>query len=364
MNGIVLVEDIFSLYVFVEIAAIGSFILIAMDKDFAACEGAFKYIILSGTATIFMLSAVALLLLICGGTSFSSLSLALSTSPNRMLINLAVAVFLLACFIKSGLMPFHGWLPDAYSSAPPAVSVLLAGIVTKAAGVYTLIRLVAFVFGFTPAIRALLLVVGALSVVAGALAALGQKDFKRMLAYSSISQVGYIVLGLGCGTPLGIAGAVFHLFNHAVFKSLLFLNSAAVESATGTRDLDRLAGLNQRMPLTGITSLLASLSCAGIPPLAGFWSKLIIIVALWMTGAYLYAGIAIAASVLTLAYFLSLQRKIFFGQIGAGLSSVKEAGLGLAFPAVMLALLTLGAGLFFPVILRIFILPAGSIAGG
>ena len=113
--------------------------------------------------------------------------------------------------------------------------------------------------------------------------ALVQKDFKRMLAYSSISQIGYIILSLGTGTALGIAGAVFHLFNHAIFKAGLFANAAAVEEVTGTRDMDRLGGLSSKMPVTGFTSLVSSLSTAGIPPLSGFWSKLVIDSALWAT---------------------------------------------------------------------------------
>ncbi|MCX5714159.1 MAG: proton-conducting transporter membrane subunit [Candidatus Omnitrophica bacterium] len=177
MNGIVMVRDIFSMYVFVEIAAVSSFILICFDKDFAAFEGAFKYIVLSAVATVLMLSAIALLLVVSGDTGFSSLSVALKASPNRMFINLAIGIFITACLIKSGLMPFHGWLPDSYSSAPASVSMLLAGIITKTVGVYTLIRVVISVFGFTPAVRSLLLVVGAISVVAGALAALGQNDW-------------------------------------------------------------------------------------------------------------------------------------------------------------------------------------------
>lgn len=364
MNGVVMVRDIFSLYVFLEITAVSSFILIGFSKEKAAFEAAFKYIILSVVATVLMLLAIALLLIVAGDTSFSSLNLALRSSPDKFLISFAVGIFLCACFIKAGLMPFHGWLPDAYSAAPASVSVLLAGIVTKTVGVYTLIIVTTSVFGLTHPLKQILLAVGALSVVAGALAALGQNDFKRMLAYSSISQVGYIILGLGCGTVLGLAGAIFHLFNHAVFKSLLFVNSAAVEKETGTRDMDKLCGLAKQMPVTGITSVLASLSCAGIPPLAGFWSKLLIVMALWISGSHTYAAIAVLASVLTLAYFLSLQRRVFFGKVRDDLLHVKEAGFSLLLPALVLAAITIGAGLFFPFIFNNFILPATNILGG
>jgi multicomponent Na+:H+ antiporter subunit D len=364
MNGVVMVKDIFSLYVFLEITAVSSFILIAFNKDSAAFEGAFKYIILSAVATVLMLCAIALFLLAAGDTGFSSINSALRISQDRFFVNLAVGIFLCACFIKSGLVPFHGWVPDAYSSAPAAVSVLLAGVVTKTVGIYTLIRIVNSIFGFADSIKHLLLAVGAISIVVGALAALGQNDFKRMLAYSSISQVGYIVLGLGCGTALGLTGAIFHLFNHAIFKSLLFVNSSAVESGTGTREMDKLSGLAKKMPFTGLTSVLGSLSCAGIPPLAGFWSKLLIIMALWISGFRGYAIIAVLASILTLAYFLSWQRNVFFGILKEDLASVKEAGFGLIFPALMLAAIIVGVGIFFPFIVNAFALPIGNILGG
>ncbi|MCK9604090.1 MAG: NADH-quinone oxidoreductase subunit L [Candidatus Omnitrophica bacterium] len=364
MNGVVMVKDIFSLYVFLEITAVSSFILIAFNKESVAFEGAFKYIILSAVATVLMLAAIALFLVISGDTGFSAISSALKVSQGRFFIGFAVGIFLCACFIKSGLVPFHGWVPDAYSSAPASVSVLLAGVVTKTVGIYTLIRIVNSIFGFGDPIKHLLLAVGAISIVVGALAALGQKDIKRMLAYSSISQVGYIVIGLGTGTALGLTGAIFHLFNHSIFKSLLFVNSAAVESETGTRDMDKLSGLAKKMPLTGITSILGSLSCAGIPPLAGFWSKLIIIIALWVSGFRGYAIIAVLASVLTLAYFLSWQRSVFFGILKEDLANVKEAGFGLVFPALILAVIIVGVGIFFPLFINSFALPIENILGG
>ena len=364
MNGVVLVRDIFSLYVFIEITAVVSFIMIAFDKDELAFEGAFKYIIMSAVASTFLISSIALILLFSGSTDFSAINASITASLISPLIILAIAIFVCALFIKAGLMPFHGWLPDAYSSAPAPVSVLLAGVMTKVVGVYTLIRIVTSLFGFENTLKQILLAVGALSIILAALLALAQNDFKRMLAYSSISQIGYIILGLGCGTPLGIAGASFHLFNHSIFKSLLFVNSAALEKETGTRDMDKMSGLAKKMPVTGVTSILGSLSAAGIPPLAGFWSKLIIVVALWVSGKHIYAVIAVLASVLTLAYLLSMQRRVFFGLLGKDFENVKEASLGLTLPALILAAIAVGVGLFFPFLLNSFVLPLGKILGG
>jgi len=356
MNGVVLTTDIFSMYVFLEITAVISYIMIAFHKDKNALEATFKYIILSTLAAILILSSIALILLVTGGTGFSVINTALKDSPHSFLIMFAVALFLCGLFIKSGLVPFHWWLPDAYSAAPAPVSILLAGIVTKTLGVYTLMRVAISVIGLNEASNNALLLMGSISIVFGALAALGQTDFKRMLAYSSISQVGYIIVGLGCATPLGIFGAVFHIFNHAVFKSLLFVNASAVELQAGTRDMDKLGGLASKMPVTGVTSVLSSLSASGMPPLAGFWSKLIIVMALWMAGYKTYSMIAVLAGVLTLAYFLSIQRKIFFGTLRIEFADIKEAGLGLTISALLLAVITVAVGLVFPFVFNGIIL--------
>ncbi|MDO9541059.1 MAG: proton-conducting transporter membrane subunit [Kiritimatiellia bacterium] len=357
MNGVVLCADLFSIYVFVEIAAVASFILIASEKSRAGFEGAFKYFVLSAVASISMLTAIALLFLVSGSTGFAGVAIAISRlGGGQPLVLLALALFIGGLFIKAGLVPFHGWVPDAYASAPSAVSVLLAGIVTKTTGVYVLIRLVMDVLGFNPHVQDVLMLVGALTLTVAAFAALVQTDMKRMLAYSSISQVGYIILSFGTGTPLGLAGAVFHLFNHAIFKSLLFVNAAAVEKQTGLRDMNAMGGLAARMPLTGTTSVIGLLSTAGVPPLAGFWSKLVIILALWQSGHYAYASIAVLTSLITLAYFLIMQRKIFFGLLRPGFEKVTEA-FDLAVPTVVLAAITVAIGLIIPVLKGTFLLP-------
>jgi len=366
MNGAALARDVFTLYVYLEITAVASFILIALDKDLLGFEGAFKYLLMSAVASVLMISAIALLLILTGSTNFSEIHLALASPEknNVMLTTVTIGIYLVALFIKSGLMPFHGWLPDAYSSAPATVSIFLAGIVTKVVGVYALIRVMISVLGFNHASQTVILLIGALSVILGALTCLTQSDFKRMLSYSSISQVGYIILGLGSGTPLGIAGATLHIFNHSIFKSLLFVNSAAVEKQTGLRDIDKMSGLAQKMPITGISSILGSLSAAGLPPLAGFWSKLIIIIALWVSGFYVYSVIAILGSILTLAYFLLLQRRVFFGKLKDEFVNIKEAGFNLAFPMVLLSVIIIIAGIFAPLILDKFILSFTRSIGG
>ncbi|MEI6080325.1 MAG: proton-conducting transporter membrane subunit [bacterium] len=360
MNGVVMVRDLFSMYVFLEITAVSSFILIAYQEDKFAVEGSFKYLVLSAVATVMMLSSIALLMMSAGDTSFVAVRDSVQ-GMNSTLVLVAIGLFVGGLLIKGGLVPFHGWLPDAYTSAPASVSVLLAGIVTKTTGVYTMIRVVSEIFGYNDTIKMVLMVAGLVSIFVGALAALGQHDFKRMLAYSSISQVGYIILALGTGTALGVAGAVFHLFNHSIFKTQLFINSAAVEKQTGTRDMDSMSGLSNVMPVTGWTSVVAFLSTAGIPPLSGFWSKLIIVIALWKAGFHSFAALAVIGSLITLAYFLSMQRRVFFGKINVNFMNIKEASASMIIPAIILAAITLGVGIFFPYFINTIIVPIGSI---
>jgi len=364
MNGIVLSRDIFTLYVFLEIVAASSFILIALEKTKAGIEGAFKYVLLSAIATVLILSSIALLFMVCGSLDYKAIhdcliSGQLDASASRFAL-FAVCLFVAGLFIKGGVVPFHGWLPDAYSSAPTAVSVLLGGIVTKAAGVFTLIQLMRNVFVLA-APSTVLLTIGLISIAVGAFAALGQKNFKRMLAYSSISQIGYIVIGLGAANAIGIAGAILHLFNHSVFKTLLFVNAAAVEKQSGTNDMDKLGGLSAKMPVTGFTSVLAFLSTAGVPPLSGFWSKLLIILGVWQAGAPTAAIIAILLSIVTLGYFLSMQRRVFFGKLAAGLEEIREADYRALIPAIVLAIITLGIGLVFPWLFGTFLVPLESL---
>jgi len=351
MNGAVLLSDFFSLYVFLEVTAIASFILIAIERGIFAVEGAFRYLLLSAVAAMFMLTGVGLLVFTIGDTTFSAVHESLNVATGTpLLLKMAVGIFIVGLFIKGGLVPFHGWLPGAYSSAPPGVSILLAGIVTKVSGIYALVRIAQDVLVSDPSLSMILLVAGSASIVVGAIAAIGQSDLKRMLAYSSISQVGYIVLALGAGTELGIVAATFHLFNHAIFKSLLFVDSASVESRLGTTDMGKMGGIGAKMPWTGTTTGIAMLSAAGIPPFSGFWSKLLIVLALWKAGREGFAVLAVVASVLTLGYFMVMQHRAFFGKPSAQLDSVKEASAGYVVPAVVFALITVLTGVFFPLL--------------
>lgn len=360
MNGLVLVPDLFSVYLFLEVAAVASYALVAFGLGYDELEASFKYLMLSVVASAFALLSITVIFGMTGSLNFQAVAQGLQDLQARLVLGVCVAFFIMGFGLKAALVPFHAWLPDAHPSAPAPISAMLSGLLIKVSGIYALFRIIYSVIGLTPVLSQLLMALGTISMVVAALLALGQKDIKRMLAYSSISQVGYIVLGLALGTPLGIAGALFHLFNHAVAKGLLFLNSGSIQHITGTRNLEELGGLGKMVPVTAGTNLVGALSIAGVPPLAGFWSKLIIIMALIQAREFGYALVAILASILTLWYYLLIQRKAFFGRVAEKWLQVREAPFWMSAANVVLALVCILAGLFFTPIFKTWISPAAE----
>lgn len=361
MNGLVLASDLFAVYIFLEVAAIASYSLVAYGLEHDELEASFKYLMLSAVSSAFLLIGITFFYGLTGSLEFHNVARSLNDLNVGHILAVATALFILGFGLKAALMPFHAWLPDAHPSAPAPISAILSGLLIKVSGVYALSRIILNVFGLTPTLSRVLMALGAISLVLAALLAVVQKDIKRMLAYSSISQVGYIILGIGLGTPLGIIGALFHLFNHALAKGLLFLNSGSIQQATGTRNLEEMGGLAKRMPITAATNLIGSLSIAGVPPLNGFWSKLIIIVALFQADETALALIAILASVITLWYYLVLQRKAFFGKLNVAWAQVKEAPFWMTISTVIMAVLCVLMGIFFSATIKAWIQPAADV---
>ena len=346
MNGVVLAGDLFNLYVFIEIAGVASYALVAFGRKAEDLEAAFRYAVLGSLASTLILAGVVLVYAMTGTLDLAHVAAALAEANRSGPLHLAFGLFLAGLALKAALAPFHAWLPHAHPAAPAPVSAMLSGVLIKAIGVYVLARLVFNVLGPKAEILAALRWLGILSMVVGGLLAIRQRDIKRLLAYSSIGQVGYIVVGLGLGTPLGLAGALFHLVNHAVCKSLLFLDAGAVERAAGTRDLQELGGLGPVIPVASRTSLLASLSISGVPPFGGFWSKLLIVVACIDSGQLGLAIAAVLFSVVTLGYQLRLQRGCFDRPAPAPAAElVPGTPLLMAAPMVALSLFCVGTGL-------------------
>jgi multicomponent Na+:H+ antiporter subunit D len=365
LNGVIISGDLFNLYIFLEIASISGYSLVAFGTEAADLEAAFKYAIMGATASVFILLGIGILYSYTSTLNMHDMALVLINRPQGMLINFVMVLFLFGFGLKAALVPFHAWLPDAHPSAPAPISAMLSGVFIKTLGVYALARVLFNVIGATPRILFVLLICGAVSMVAGACLAIVQRDVKRLLAYSSISQVGLIVMALGIGTPLAILGGLFHLVNHAFAKSLLFLNSGSIDYATGTRDLHKLGGLNLRMPVTAGTNLIGALSVAGIPPLAGFWSKLLIIIAAVQSGHIMLALVVALVSIVTLAYYLKLQKDVFAGKLLEALDNVREVPFPMRLAVITLSVFCLTGGLLLlPSVLPLLQKAAGVLLGG
>lgn len=349
MNGIIVTGDLFNLFVFLEISSIASYALVAFGTEAEELEASFKYAVMGSVASSFILLGIALLYSYTSTLNMADMSLALAAKPTGLLVSLVAVLFLMGFGLKASLVPFHAWLPDAHPSAPAPISAMLSGVLIKTLGVYAMVRFFFNVLGITPIHLSILMFLGALSMLVAVILALSQWDLKRLLAYHSISQIGYVVLGIGLGTPLGILGGLFHLFNHSVFKSLLFLNSGAIDYVAGTRDLKDMSGLKERMPVTASTNLVASMSIAGIPPFNGFFSKLIIIFACIQKGCWGYALAAVIGSVLTLASFMKVQKFAFLGELPEKYKNIKEVPLAMRFSMLGLAIIcVLGGILLLP----------------
>jgi multicomponent Na+:H+ antiporter subunit D len=359
MNGVVITGDLFNLYVFLEIASIASYALVGFGCEHEELEASFKYLILGSVASTVILFGIAFLYSMTGTLNMPDLARQIEIVGINKAVAFVIAMFIMGFGLKASSVPFHAWLPDAHPSAPAPISAMLSGVLIKAIGVYAMARIMFDVIGANAIVSSILMFLGALSMVVGVLLALGQKDIKRMLAYSSISQVGYITMGLGLGlnpnvpplvAALGLFGGLYHLVNHAAFKSLLFLCSGAIEYRTGTRNRDELGGLIRKMPVTGVACSIGSLSIAGVPPFNGFWSKLIIIIAFIQAGYYVYGALAALVAFMTLLTFIRFQRFVLFGQLPARLAGIKEAPFAMTLPLVVLAVLCVGLGLAYPFI--------------
>jgi len=371
MNGVVVSGDLFNLFVFLEIASVASYALVAFGVEADELEAGFKYMILGSVASVMILFAVGTVYAVTGTLNMADAAREIATRFGGTEMNpallLAAAFFLMGFGLKAALVPFHAWLPDAHPSAPAPISAMLSGVVIKSLGVYAMCRVMFHVFGFASTSSSSAIIANAmiwlsvLSMVVGGLMAIGQWDFKRLLAYSSIGQIGYVTLGLGVGAhvlatggtrslaALAILGGLFHLINHAAFKSLLFLSSGAIQHATGTRDMKMMSGLGKRMPITAATTNIAALSISGVPPFSGFWSKLIIIVATIRAGHPVIAAVAIAMAFVTLAYYVKVQREMIFGPVRGRAESAKEVPAAMYVPLIILAIVCVGFGLLYPV---------------
>lgn len=338
------------------------YLLINLGGPNAAYASKKTLIIIGGTDAL-MLLGISIIWLKSKTFSIDNISLPLDNG-------LAVLAFItLACgaFAKAGAIPFHTWIPDSSEVAPVSVMAFLPASLDKLLGIYFLARISMdiFIVRANSAISVFLLTVGAITVLAAVMLALVQHNLKKLLAYHAVSQVGYMILGLGTGNPIGIAGGLFHMLNHAIYKSCLFLCGGAVEHKRGTTELDSLGGLSRAMPITYISCLIAALAISGVPPMNGFVSKWLVyqgLIELGKTGGRLWVIWLVAAifgSALTLASFMKLLHATFLGQSAGPQCKRDEVVISMWGPMVVLAALCVIFGVFAHQIpMKLFIAPS------
>ncbi len=340
-------NNVIMLYVAIEATTLTSGLLVAFYWDRRALEAGYKYLMLLTIGITFALFGC--VLLYAGAAATDKLAgvsaLLISNIRNvaqfipRGTAAITIAFLVIGFGTKAGIAPFHPWLPDAHAEAPTPISVLLSGVMIKMA-LYAMARTVSIFYPAWPQVTIFLVALGAFTMLLGIILALTQDDLKRLLAYSSVSQMGYVLVGVGLGTYLGCYGGLYHLLNHAIYKSLLFMCVGAVMYATGYRRISELGGLRNQMPITSACFFLGALAIAGFPPLNGFWSKLTVYLALARAGLWWAAVIAVVVSILTMVVMIRAAYRVFWGERGSistTASVVREVPARMWVPMVFLA---------------------------
>ena len=349
--GAFVTGDLFNLYVWFEVMLIASFGLLVLGGDKLQLDAGIKYVAVNLVSTALFLAGIGLLYGLTGTLNLADLHHAVEAVENRGMLTVVAVLFLVAIGIKAALFPLFFWLPASYHTPPVAISAVFAGLLTKV-GVYALIRLFTLVFTQDTGItHGLLLTVAGLTMVTGVLGAAAQSEFRKVLSFHIISQIGYMVLGLALFTPLALVGAVFYLVHHIIVKANLFLVSGVARRLTGSFELGAIGGLYKASPLLALLFLVPALSLAGIPPLSGFWAKFLLIKASLDIGAYVMAATALVVGLLTVFSMTKIWAEAFWKPHPAGETpalALIDPGqrLVLLLPVAGLATLTVAIGLF------------------
>lgn len=344
--GITITGDVFNLFVFLEISSISAYALIAMGVDRRALHASYKYLIMGSIGATFVVIGIGMMYVMTGTLNIADLAQRLPTVGGRTL-SVAFAFLTVGISLKLALFPMHLWLPDAYTYAPSTVTAFLASTATKVA-VYMLIRFFFTVFGLSfsfevMSLHRVLLPLALLAIFVASVRAIYQDNVKRLLAYSSVAQIGYMTLGISLGSATGLAAGLLHLFNHALMKAALFMSMGAVVFRIGSVRLDRMRGLGKRMPWTMAAFVAGGLSLVGVPLTVGFVSKWFLVLSAFENGGWTLAFLVVLGSLLALIYVWKVVEVAYFqGCEGSG--EVREAPLSLLLPmwAMVLASLYFG----------------------
>jgi len=345
INGAFLTGDVFNLYVWFEVLLIASFVLLTLGNKRSQLEGGIKYVSVNLLSSMLFLASIGLLYGLTGTLNMADLAVVLPEHDPALVTTIAM-MFMVAFGIKAAVFPLFFWLPSSYHTPPIAVSAFFAGMLTKV-GVYALIRSFTLLFtgdiGYT---HTILLWVGAVTMVTGVITAAAQSDVRKILSFHIISQIGYMIAALALYTPLALAGAIFYLIHNIIAKANLFLIAGIAQRMTGSFDLDRIGGLFKRAPFLSALFLLAALGLAGIPPLSGFWAKLLVVLAAFEAQVWWIAGVGLAVGLFTLFSMTKIWQYAYWKPAPSDMREGARPSPLLYAPVVALAALTLLLGLW------------------
>ncbi len=351
--GAVLADNLLVMLIFWEIVTILFYLLITREETKLSITAARKSFIILGFSDCALLLGIIFVWIIGGSLSLQELNIQLGHSLNY----LAFILCTIGALAKAGAWPVHSWVPAAAEGSPTPVMAFLPASLDKLLGIYLLARLTLDLFVTDHAMGLMLMIIGSATIIFAVMMALVQHDLKKLLSFHAVSQVGYMVLGIGTGTPIGIMGGLFHMVNHAIYKSCLFLGAGAVEKQAKTTELTKLGGLAAAMPVTFGAMFVASMAISGVPPFNGFFSKWLVYQSLVTIRQPIFLIAALFGSALTLASFIKVLYSVFWGERPKKLRGVKEVGFLMAWPMVALALLCILFGIVAQFPLRAFIGP-------
>ncbi|PRO65151.1 Na+/H+ antiporter subunit D [Alkalicoccus urumqiensis] len=347
VNGSFLTGDLFNLFVFFEVMLISSFILIVFGGTPYQLRESYKYVVINVFASGLFLVAIAFIYGATGTLNMAHIAVQVAEMEQQGVINVAAILLLIVFGMKGALFPLYFWLPKSYYGPPAAIAALFGGLLTKV-GIYAIIRTFTLIFVHDTAFtHNIILALAGLTMFFGVLGAVSQFDFKRILSYHIISQVGYMVMGLGLFTPLALAGAIYYIAHHIIVKSALFLFAGATQKITGTTDLKKMSGLLKTHPALAWLFFISAISLAGIPPLSGFFSKFALILSGVEEGRYIIVAVSLLVGLLTLFSMMKIFIYVFWG--GPSLKRSDYAHiklLPLLAPIIPLVALTITLGLF------------------
>ncbi len=338
--GMAVTSDAFNLFVFLEISSLATYVLVGIGQDRRALTAALRYLILGTLGATFYVIGIGMLYQMTGSLNMTDLATLLPAVQDTRTVHAALAFIVVGFGLKLAMFPLHFWLPNAYTFAPSAVTVFLAATATKVA-IYSLIRLIFTVFGDiepleTYNLRFAVIILAVAGMFAGSLMAIFQTNIKRMLAYSSVAQVGYMILGISIGNALAMAGGIIHMFNHALMKGALFMVMGCVMYMLGSVKLEDMAGLGKRMPFTAAAFVAGGFSLIGVPLTVGFVSKFYLVQGALLAGWWPIALLIMLSSLLAIIYVWRVVEMMYFRSPAIGHCQMTEAPMTLLIPTYVL----------------------------